>query len=129
MQVFPIINKDRIMINVDVNAKNWLTKEYVIKDLFGIQVIMNVNAINHVMLENIYIRKIVSVRKRLIDKLVEECSENIDEIEMVYNYTLNDNKNLNESCEYSFCTVYIILFIIAFLIIIGISSAFVHFHW
>ena len=100
-----------------------------IKDLFGIQVIMNVNAINHVMLENIYIRKIVSVRKRLIDKLVEECSENIDEIEMVYNYTLNDNKNLNEFCKYSFCTVYIILFIIAFLIIIGISSAFVHFHW
>ena len=24
------------MINVDVNEKNWFTKEYVIKDLFGI---------------------------------------------------------------------------------------------
>ena len=37
--------------NADVNVKNRLTKEYVIKDLFGIQVIVNV--INHVMLENI----------------------------------------------------------------------------
>ena len=33
------------MINADVNAKNWLTKEYVIKDLLGIQVIVNVNVI------------------------------------------------------------------------------------
>ena len=41
------------MINSDVNAKNRLTKEYVIKDLFGIQVIVNVNVINHVMLENV----------------------------------------------------------------------------
>ena len=26
------------MINVDLNEKNWFTKEYVIKDLFGILV-------------------------------------------------------------------------------------------
>ena len=45
-------NKVGIMINEDVNVKNWLTKEYVIKDLFEIQVIANVNVINHVMLEN-----------------------------------------------------------------------------
>ena len=38
-------------INADMNAKN--TKEYVIKDLIGILVILNVNVINHVMLENI----------------------------------------------------------------------------
>ena len=53
IQVFVTINKSRIMINSDVNAKNRLTKEYVIKDLFGIQVIVNVNVINHVMLENV----------------------------------------------------------------------------
>ena len=28
-------------------------------------------------------------RKKIIDKLVEECSENIDENEMLYNETLN----------------------------------------
>ena len=36
MQVFVIIKKDGIKINADVNVKNWLTKEGVIKDLFGI---------------------------------------------------------------------------------------------
>ena len=73
MQVFVIINNVGIMINADVDAKNWLTKEYVIKDLFGIQVIVNV--INHVMLENDYAN--CKCKKRLTDKLVEECSENI----------------------------------------------------
>ena len=40
-----------IKINVDMNANNLLTKEYVIKDLFGILAIVNV--INYVMLKNI----------------------------------------------------------------------------
>ena len=46
MQVFVTINKDVIMINADMNAKNWLTNRYVIKDLFEIQVTVNVNVIN-----------------------------------------------------------------------------------
>ena len=35
MQVFVIISKDRIQINVDTNAKILLTKVFVLKDLFG----------------------------------------------------------------------------------------------
>ena len=31
-------------------------------------------------------------KKRRIDKLVEECSEDINGIEMVYNMTLNDHR-------------------------------------
>ena len=53
MQMFLLKNNVGIMINADVNGKNWLTKEYLIKDLFGIQVIANVNLINNAMLENI----------------------------------------------------------------------------
>ena len=53
MQVSVIINSVGIMINADVNTKNWLTKEYVIKDLFGIRVIVNVSVINYAMFENI----------------------------------------------------------------------------
>ena len=53
MQVFVTINKYGMKINADVNAKNWLTKEYVVTDLFGIPVIVNVNVTNHVILENI----------------------------------------------------------------------------
>ena len=51
------------MINADVNAKKQLTKEYAIKDLFGIGVIGNVSVMNHVILENIQIIKTVSVEK------------------------------------------------------------------
>ena len=46
MQVFVIIYNVVIVINVDVNVKNWLTKEIMIKDLFRILVIVNVNVIN-----------------------------------------------------------------------------------
>ena len=51
--MFVIINNIRIKRNVDMNAKNLMTKECVIKDLFGILVIVNVNVIKHVMLVNI----------------------------------------------------------------------------
>ena len=63
MQVFLIIRKGRMKINADINAKNGLTKVYGIKDIFRIQVISNVNVMNHVMLDNIQIMKIVSVEK------------------------------------------------------------------
>ena len=53
MQVFVIMNKDGIMINADVNAKDWLIKVYAIKDLFGILVIVSVNVINCVILMSI----------------------------------------------------------------------------
>ena len=58
-------------------------------------------------------------RKWLIDKLVEECSENTNGNEMIH----NDYGNVCSSY-----TVYIVLFVIDFLIIIGISSAFIYFH-
>ena len=58
-------------------------------------------------------------KKELIDKLVEECSENIDRNNMIHNATLNDYRKVCQSC-----TIYIVLLVIAFLIIIGICSAF-----
>ena len=62
-------------------------------------------------------------RKRLIDKLAKECSENVDENEMT-NVTLNEYRNICGSC-----TIYITLFVIAFLIIIGIRNVFIYFYW
>ena len=46
-------NNAGIKISVDANVKDWLTKEYLIKDLFGILVIVIVNVINNVTLEDI----------------------------------------------------------------------------
>ena len=63
-------------------------------------------------------------KKRLLDKLFEECNENIDEKElhsnnMIYNSTLNEYKNVCNSC-----IIYIVLFVIFLIISISISSAF-----
>ena len=60
-------------------------------------------------------------RKRLIDKLVEECSENIDGNEMIYNATLNDYEKVCNSF-----TVYTVLLVMLFIISISISSAFTY---
>ena len=46
-------NHVAVQINADVNENNLLKKEYVIKDLFGILVILIVNVINYALLENI----------------------------------------------------------------------------
>ena len=59
------------------------------------------------------------MQKKLVDKLIEECSENIDGNEMI----CNDYGNICNSC-----TVYIVLFVIAFLMIIGISGKYFYFH-
>ena len=83
--MFVIINNIGIKISVDVGVKNSLIKEYVIKDLFVTLVIVNVNVINYVMPQKCLDYKICKSRKRLIDKLVEECSENIDGNKIFYN--------------------------------------------
>ena len=60
----------------------------------------------------------------MIDKLIEECSENIDENDMIYNATLNNYEKVCHSC-----TIYITLLVIFFIISICISSVFFYFHW
>ena len=52
-KMFVTINNTGIKINVDVDVNNQLLKEYVIKDLFGILVTVNVNVIKIVILVNI----------------------------------------------------------------------------
>ena len=55
--VLAIINNARMMINAGVNANDDLIKGYVKKDLLGIQVIVSVNVINHVMSVSIQTNK------------------------------------------------------------------------
>ena len=58
----------------------------------------------------------------MIDQLVEKCSENIDENEMIYNRTLNDFKS-------SSCTFTIVLFVVFLVTSIVISSIYIYFYW
>ena len=58
--------------------------------------------------------------------LVEECSENIDENEMIYNKALNVS-----SSDYKFgsCTLYIALFVVFLVTSVIISAVIIYFHW
>ena len=68
-------------------------------------------------------------RKRLIDKLVKECSQNIDGNKMIYDSTLNAI-SLNDCRKISnLCTGYIVLLAIFLIIVISISCFFNYFRW
>ena len=64
------------------------------------------------------------MQKKIDDKLVEKFSENIDENEMICNGTLNDYKNICESC-----TIYIVLLSVFLTISISIGRVFIYFCW
>ena len=64
-------------------------------------------------------------RKKLIDKLVDECTETVEEVKLA-KITLAENEN---SYKCSSCTVYTVLFWIFFTINVdGIGAYFVYFH-
>ena len=62
-------------------------------------------------------------RKKLVDKLVEECTENVEEAKIA-EITLTENIH-----KCSSCTLYIVLFSILFTINVGIGAYLVYFHW
>ena len=63
-------------------------------------------------------------RRKIVGELVEECSKNIDENEMVYNKTLNVSLN-DYKC--GSCTLYIVLFAV-FLVTSAIISTVIYFY-
>ena len=65
--------------------------------------------------------EICKCRNKFVDKLVDECTETVDEVKLA------ENEN---SYKCSSCTVYTVLFWIFFTINIGgIGTGFVYFHW
>ena len=83
MQAFVIINNVRMMINAGANAQNQLIKMYVIKDLFGILVIVSVSECEKSCDVSEYLgNENCTCRNKLIDKFVAECTENIDEVKI-----------------------------------------------
>ena len=65
-------------------------------------------------------------RKKLVDKLVDECAETVEEVKLArIAYAENEN-----SYKYSSCTVCTVLFWIFFTINVGgIGAYFIYFHW
>ena len=64
-------------------------------------------------------------RKKLVDKLVEGCTENVEESRLV---EITSAKNKNKY-KCSSCTLHILLFLIIFTINVGIGTYFVYSHW
>ena len=60
-----------------------------------------------------------------MDKLVEECTENVKKARIV-EITTARNKNKH---KWSSCTLYIVLFLIIFTINIGIGTCFVYYKY
>ena len=67
-------------------------------------------------------------RKTIIDKLIEECSKNIDGNEMLYNETLNVIPLNVYKKVFSSCMVYILLFVVFLITSICICCAFIYWY-
>ena len=69
--------------------------------------------------------KIVSAKKKLFDKLVDECTETVEEVKLAkIIWAKNENKY-----KCSSCTTNILLFAIVFTINVGIGIYFTYFYW
>ena len=62
-------------------------------------------------------------RKKLVDKLVKECTETVEEVKIA---KITFSKNENKCCS---CTLYIVLFSAILSVNIGIGTSFVNFYW
>ena len=68
--------------------------------------------------------KIVSAEKKIVDQLVEACTETVEEVKIA-KISLSEDKNKHKC---SLCTLYIVIFSIHFTINVGIGTCFVYFH-
>ena len=64
-------------------------------------------------------------RKKLVDKLVEKFTENVEEVKLA-KITSAENENKHKC---SSCALYIVLFSIIFTINVAIGTYFIYFHW
>ena len=67
-------------------------------------------------------------RKKLVDKLIDECTETIEDVKLANITTVELHSFENENKDSS-CKVYIVLMIVVFTIFTGITIYFVYYNW
>ena len=72
--------------------------------------------------------KIVNVKKELVDKLIDECTETIEEVKSAKITSMELHSTENEN-KYSSCRVYNVLMIVVFTIFTEITISFVSYNW
>ena len=93
---------------------------------YGILVIVSANVIKRVCDIGEYLDyENCKCRKKLVDKLADECTETIEQVKLA-KIALAENKN---NYKYSSCTMYIVLMIVVFTIFTGITACFVYYNW
>ena len=65
------------------------------------------------------------MQKKLADKLIDECTETIEEMKLA-NITFTENEN---NYEHNSCKIYIVLMIVVFIIFTRITIYFVYCNW
>ena len=70
------------------------------------------------------------MQKKLVDKLIDECTETIEEVKLakITPVELHSAENEN-SYKSSSCKVYIVFMIVVFTIYTGITIYFVYYNW
>ena len=64
-------------------------------------------------------------RKKLVDKLVEECTENVKEVKLAKITSAEDESKYKRSS----CTLYVVLFSIVFTTNVGIATYFIYYKY
>ena len=65
------------------------------------------------------------MQKKLVDKLIDECTETIEEVKLAEIIPFENENNY----KYGSCKVYIVLMIVVFTIFTGIAIYFVYYNW
>ena len=120
MQVFIIINNAGTKINAGVNAKELTDKGACDKGFIWNPSNCKCECDKSCDIGEYLDYKNCKCRKKLVDKLVEECIEKVDKTIIT---KITENK-----CKSS-CTIYVVIIIIAFTICIGIGTYSVYPHW
>ena len=68
------------------------------------------------------------MQKKLVDKLIDECTEAIEEVKLAKITPMEQHSAKNEN-NYSSCKVYIVLMIVVFTNFIGITIYLVYYNW
>ena len=68
-------------------------------------------------------------KKKIVAKLVEECSKNIDENGMIYDENLNTVQLNDYKKVCGSCTLYIVLFVLFLVTSTVISKVFIYYYW
>ena len=123
--VFVIINNVEIMINAGVNAKKLIDKGVCDKGFIWNPSNCECECYKSCDISECLDYKNCKCKKRLVDKLVGECTENINETRLVEINSTECN-SFEIKCKHNSCTLNIVLFSILFTINVGIGAYFAY---